>query len=47
MKNFTSFMGLEKYKDYDEVIIVCHGTVMQYFLGIDHPENGQIEEYVL
>ena len=38
---------LKKYKDYDEVIIVCHGTVMQYFLGIDHPENGQIEEYVL
>ena len=38
---------LEKYKDYDEVIIVCHGTVMQYFLGIDHPENGQIVEYVL
>ena len=38
---------LEKYKDYDEVIIVCHGTVMQYFLGIDDPENGQFEEYVL
>ncbi|WP_026505272.1 histidine phosphatase family protein [Butyrivibrio sp. NC3005] len=38
---------LEKYSKYDETIVVCHGTVMQYFLGIVHPDNGQIEEYVL
>ncbi|MCR5771543.1 MAG: histidine phosphatase family protein [Butyrivibrio sp.] len=38
---------LEKYSNYDAVIIVCHGTVMQYFLGVEHPNNGQIEEYML
>ena len=38
---------LEKYSNYDAVIIVCHGTVMQYFLGIKHPNNGQIAEYLL
>ena len=37
---------LKRYKNYNKVIVVCHGTVMQYFLGIEHPENGQIEEYV-
>lgn len=35
---------LDKYKDFDSVIVVCHGTLMQYVLGIPHPENGQIEE---
>ena len=34
---------LNKYKDFDSVIVVCHGTLMQYVLGIPHPENGQIE----
>ena len=34
---------LDKYKDFDSVIVVCHGTLMQYVLGIPHPENGQIE----
>ncbi|MDY6325163.1 MAG: histidine phosphatase family protein [Catonella sp.] len=37
---------LKKYENLNKVIVVCHGTVMQYFLGIAHPENGQIEEYV-
>ena len=37
---------LDKYKDYDSVIVVCHGTLMQYVLGIPHPENGQIEALV-
>lgn len=37
---------LDKYKDYPSVIIVCHGILMQYVLGIEHPENGQIEELV-
>lgn len=27
---------LKRYKNYNKVIVVCHGTVMQYFLGIDH-----------
>ena len=38
---------LNKYRNYDEVIIVCHGVLMQYFLGIEYPDNGQIEEYVI
>ena len=29
---------LDKYKNYDEVIIVCHGLIMQCFLGIESPE---------
>ena len=33
---------LEKYTGYRKVIVVCHGTLMQYVLGIPHPENGQI-----
>lgn len=37
---------LDKYKDYPAVIVVCHGTLMQYVLGIEHPENGKIEELV-
>jgi broad specificity phosphatase PhoE len=37
---------LEKYKDYNAVIVVCHGTLMQYVLDVDHPENGQIIELV-
>lgn len=36
---------LDKYRNYDKVIVVCHGTLMQYVLGINHPENGQIEEF--
>lgn len=39
-------MVLDRYKDYNSVIVVCHGTLMQYVLGIEHPENGQIEEFV-
>ena len=37
---------LEKYKDYGAVIVVCHGMLMQYVLEIDHPQNGQIEEFI-
>lgn len=37
---------LNKYKDYDDVIIVTHGAVIKYFLNVDHPENGQIIEYI-
>lgn len=35
---------LDRYKDYKAVIVVCHGTIMQYVLDIEHPENGQIVE---
>ena len=37
---------LDKYKDYSAVIVVCHGTLMQYVLEIEHPQNGQIEEFI-
>ena len=37
---------LDKYKDYDEVIVVCHGLLIQCFLGVEHPHNGEIFEYV-
>jgi broad specificity phosphatase PhoE/8-oxo-dGTP pyrophosphatase MutT (NUDIX family) len=38
---------LNKYISYKKVIVVCHGTIMQYFLNIDHPNNGEIVEYEL
>lgn len=37
---------LDRYKGYSAVIVVCHGMLMQYVLGIEHPENGQIAELV-
>ncbi len=37
---------LGKYTDYDAVIVVCHGTLMQYVLGIEHPANGQVAEFI-
>lgn len=33
---------LDKYAHLNKVIVVCHGTLMQYVLGIPHPDNGQI-----
>ncbi len=36
---------LKKYRKYNKVIVVCHGTLMQYFLNIPHPENGEVSEY--
>ena len=33
---------LDQYKDHSCVIVVCHGTLMQYVLDVPHPENGQI-----
>ena len=38
------FAVLDQYKDHRCVIVVCHGTLMQYVLNIPHPENGQIAE---
>lgn len=37
---------LKKYTEYDTVIVVCHGTLMQYVLDIGHPENGQIQKFI-
>lgn len=36
---------LDRYKDRRVVIVVCHGTLMQYVLGIAHPENGEIAKW--
>ena len=38
---------LNQYRNYSSVIVVCHGTLMQYVLGIEHPQNGQIEEFIM
>ena len=38
---------LNKYKKYDEVIVVCHGVVIKCYLGVDEINNGQIVEYNL
>ena len=38
---------LYQYRNYSSVIVVCHGTLMQYVLGIEHPQNGQIEEFIM
>ena len=38
---------LDKYKDYDCVIVVTHGVNMQCFLEKSDIDNGQIEEYIL
>ena len=37
---------LDKYTAYDSVIVVCHGTLMQYVLGVEHPQNGEVQEYI-
>ncbi|MBD5103204.1 MAG: histidine phosphatase family protein [Subdoligranulum sp.] len=36
------FAVLDRYAERRCVIVCCHGTLMQYVLGIKHPENGQI-----
>lgn len=38
---------LERYRNYSSVIVVCHGTLMQYVLGIGHPQHGQIAKFIL
>ena len=38
---------LEKYSGLDAAIVVCHGCLMQYVLGMDHhPENCEIVEFL-
>lgn len=36
------FAVLDRYAQRRCVIVCCHGTLMQYVLGIGHPRNGQI-----
>ncbi len=37
---------LDKCKNYDKVIIVSHGALIKYFLNVDHPNNGDVIEYI-
>ena len=41
------FPVLEKYKTYKKVIVVCHGTLMEFCLNIPHPDNCQIHKIKL
>ena len=38
---------LEKYKDYNKVIVVCHGRLMQAVTGFHHPDYGEFFEFNL
>lgn len=39
---------LEKYRDYECVIVCCHGTLMEFLLNMDHhPVHGEIVEFKL
>lgn len=38
---------LEKYKGYNNVIVTCHGRLMQAVTGFHHPEYGEIFEFEL
>ena len=37
---------LDKYTEHNKVIVVCHGTLMQYVLETTHPKNGEIKEFI-
>ena len=32
---------LARYTEYKKVLVVCHGMLMQYYFGIDHPEHTE------
>lgn len=38
---------LEKYKNYQKIIVACHGIVIQSLCNGYHPENGEIVEFEL
>ena len=38
------FQVLEKYKQYDKVIVASHGTLMSAVTGLDRPAHGEIYE---
>lgn len=46
MKNRATRV-LEKYKDYNKVIVVCHARLMQAITGFHHPNYGEIFEFNL
>ena len=38
---------LKKFRDYDKVIVACHGMMIQAVTGGKHPANGEIVEFKL
>lgn len=36
---------LKKYKNYDDVIVTCHGMIMEAVTGMHHPKHGEIFEF--
>ena len=36
-----------RYRQNRKVAVVCHGLLMESFLGIPHPDNAEIAEYVM
>ena len=38
------FQVLEKYKQYDKVIVASHGSLMSAVSGLDRPAHGEIYE---
>lgn len=46
MKN-RAICVLEKYKNYNKVIVACHGRLMQAVTGLHHPTHGEIFEFHL
>lgn len=37
----------EKYKDYEKIIVACHGILIQSLCNGYHPQNGEIVEFKL
>ena len=46
MKN-RAVAVLEKYKDYKNVIVTCHGMLIEAISGMHHPKHGEIIEFEL
>lgn len=35
---------LDKYREYDKVIVACHGMLIKAVCNVRHPANGEIVE---
>ena len=46
MKN-RALAVLEKYKNYEKVIVTCHGMLIAAITGLHHPKHGEIIEFEL
>lgn len=47
MMRARALQALEKYRQYEKVIVACHGMVMQAVTGKWQPANGEIVEFEL